>query len=255
MEWFPAFWQQPLWYAGLIWALTMGWAASSYASAFAYRLPRGELTFKREPYCGDCNASLQPKDLFPIFSYAMTLGRCRYCQAKIPATYFGFELFYTLYVCVLYVLYSFSDHMILLAVLGFLLQLNVMMRLDDRYSSASVISLIMGTGVAHQLMQGQTLVDAFFAIFMSFMFAMFVHSLVTRSAPQKNVYAISPVIWLTAASGAWLLNLPLAVSFFVIWALLTLLMKFLFLRQLSVADALTVANMPSLLGVVIANLL
>lgn len=73
--------------ATLIFLLVIGPAVGNYACSVIYRLPRGKTPFERHPFCGHCNADLKPIDLFPIVSWCLTRGKCRYCKGEIPGIY------------------------------------------------------------------------------------------------------------------------------------------------------------------------
>lgn len=77
---------------GLIWMIVLGPAVGNYMCSVVYRLPRGRTPFEQHPYCGQCNADLQPSDLFPILSWLSTRGKCRYCEGAIPGIYTIIEL-------------------------------------------------------------------------------------------------------------------------------------------------------------------
>ena len=77
---------------GMIWMVVLGGAVGNYACSVVYRLPRGQTPFERHPFCGHCNADLKPIDLFPILSWCMTRGKCRYCAGPIPGVYTVIEL-------------------------------------------------------------------------------------------------------------------------------------------------------------------
>jgi prepilin signal peptidase PulO-like enzyme (type II secretory pathway) len=77
---------------GMIFMLVIGPAVGNYACSVVYRLPRGKTPFERHPYCGHCNADLKPIDLFPIWSWVSTRGRCRYCKGEIPSVYTVIEV-------------------------------------------------------------------------------------------------------------------------------------------------------------------
>jgi hypothetical protein len=207
----------PLWLSGLIWALFMGWAASSYASNFSYRIPRGETPFGREPYCGDCDHKLYPKDLFPIFSWLFTGGKCHYCGSPIPASYCLLELGYTLYVGLCYLAHGFSDFFILYSFTGMVLQIIFMMAWDDEYSSPVMILLLGMSGLFHRLMQGGLLQDGLLAAFFGLFGALVLHRVLSAKPLGKDVYAFPHWIWLSSAAAIWIteftelyLFLPLA---------------------------------------------
>jgi prepilin signal peptidase PulO-like enzyme (type II secretory pathway) len=77
---------------GIIWMIVLGPAVGNYACSVVYRLPRGKTPFERHPYCGHCNADLKPIDLFPIWSWLSTRGKCRYCAGPIPSVYTAIEV-------------------------------------------------------------------------------------------------------------------------------------------------------------------
>ncbi len=241
----PSFNAQPFWYAGLIWALVMGWAASSYASNFSYRIPRGERPFGREPYCGDCNSKLLPKDLFPIFSWLFTGGKCRYCGSKVPASYFILELLYAPYVGLCYVAFDFSDMFIILAFTAMLLQISAMMAWDDFYQSRMVVAIIAMTGLIFQILQGHALQFGLISIFYGLFGAVILNALLTRKAPDKDVYLLPNWVWLIAASAAWL-TLPAAGWFVLIWLVCALSLKLLTKRSMD--NVLAIAQAPALLA-------
>lgn len=72
---------------GLIFMVVLGPAVGNYACSVVYRMPRGKTPFERHPFCGHCNADLKPIDLFPIWSWLSTRGKCRYCAGPVPGVY------------------------------------------------------------------------------------------------------------------------------------------------------------------------
>src|SRR5690349_8076964 len=78
--------------AGLIFMCVLGPAVGNYACSVVYRLPRSQTPFEKKPYCGHCGTMLKPIDLFPLISFILTRGKCRYCGDPIRASYFVIEL-------------------------------------------------------------------------------------------------------------------------------------------------------------------
>lgn len=62
----------------------LGLVMGSFAACMAGRLAAGESTLRGRSHCADCGHALSPRDLVPVFSWAVLRGRCRYCGAKIP---------------------------------------------------------------------------------------------------------------------------------------------------------------------------
>ncbi|MBM3579804.1 MAG: prepilin peptidase, partial [Alphaproteobacteria bacterium] len=81
---------------GIILAATFGAIFGSYATLFAYRLPRDESCFGRyfgqKSSCPSCGATIRTRDLIPLINWLVTLGRCSKCQHKIPRIHLFVEL-------------------------------------------------------------------------------------------------------------------------------------------------------------------
>lgn len=70
-----------------------GLCLGSLASAMAYRMPRDiSMTAKVRSACPSCAHALGFFDLFPVLSWVLLRGRCRYCRAKIGWQYPAIEL-------------------------------------------------------------------------------------------------------------------------------------------------------------------
>lgn len=72
---------------GLILIFIAGASIGSFLNVVADRLPKDESPLKGRSMCDFCKTLLKPKDLFPIFSFALLKGRCRYCDRKLSIAY------------------------------------------------------------------------------------------------------------------------------------------------------------------------
>lgn len=70
----------------------MGIFFGSFFTLAVYRIPRGENILYKHSYCPNCNHKLQFLDLFPVFSYLILRGKCRYCSEKVRIRYLLLEL-------------------------------------------------------------------------------------------------------------------------------------------------------------------
>lgn len=100
---------------GVIFMLVIGPAVGNYACSVVYRLPRGKTPFERHPFCGHCNADLKPIDLFPIFSWVSTRGKCRYCAGVIPGIYTVIEVLCAVAFVGYFLAFGISEHFLLCA--------------------------------------------------------------------------------------------------------------------------------------------
>jgi len=72
----------PFWYQ-LISFVILGAIWGSFVAALCSRWPIGEQISNGRSRCDACQTTLAPKDLVPIFSFALLRGKCRYCRQSI----------------------------------------------------------------------------------------------------------------------------------------------------------------------------
>ena len=65
----------------------IGICAGSFLNCAAMRISRGESFIKGRSRCISCGHELGILDLFPLFSWLLLGGKCRYCGKKISARY------------------------------------------------------------------------------------------------------------------------------------------------------------------------
>lgn len=68
-------------------ALAPGLAVGSFLNVVASRLPEHRSLVAPRSACGSCSTPIEARDNVPLVSYALLRGRCRTCQAPIPARY------------------------------------------------------------------------------------------------------------------------------------------------------------------------
>jgi leader peptidase (prepilin peptidase) / N-methyltransferase len=70
----------------------LGAAIGSFINVCVDRLPAGQSLNHPPSHCDACQRKLSALDLFPVFSYIVLKGRCRYCGARIPLRVLWVEL-------------------------------------------------------------------------------------------------------------------------------------------------------------------
>ena len=73
--------------------ILLGLAVGSFLNVCIDRLPRRNSLISPPSSCDFCGRRLGVLDLFPVISYLLLRGRCRYCGAPIPARVLEVELF------------------------------------------------------------------------------------------------------------------------------------------------------------------
>ena len=70
----------------------IGTLFGSFYTLAVYRIPKRQDIVHTHSYCPNCNHKLGLLDLFPIFSYILLGGKCRYCKQKIRPRYLVLEI-------------------------------------------------------------------------------------------------------------------------------------------------------------------
>jgi len=69
-----------------------GLLAGSFLNLVSDRMRRKENFVSGRSYCEKCKKALQAKDLIPLVSYLINLGKCAYCKKKLSPIYPASEL-------------------------------------------------------------------------------------------------------------------------------------------------------------------
>lgn len=90
----------------------IGAILGSFAKAVADRLKEQD-TLRGRSYCASCKYTLAWYDLFPVLSFIMLFGKCRYCHKKIPFANFLAETGMGILILVLFLTQPFDFNIIL----------------------------------------------------------------------------------------------------------------------------------------------
>jgi prepilin signal peptidase PulO-like enzyme (type II secretory pathway) len=190
-----------LWLAGLLWSVFLGMAVGNFATNPIYRLPRNDKIFGRKPYCGDCNAELKPRDLFPVFSWLSTGGKCRYCGASVPAQYVLVEALVTVWFTALYIRFGFSEPFVLLSLAGTALVMLFAMEMIDRFFSHATWISFLVLGMIYRTLQDGTIFDFLQGVLYCTIFAMAFWKWNNKRADIAS--GLPDYVKLFIASGVW----------------------------------------------------
>lgn len=72
--------------------LFLGLIIGSFLNVCIYRLPQNQSIISPPSHCPQCGERLRPWDLFPILSWLLLRGKCRYCASPIAGRYALVEL-------------------------------------------------------------------------------------------------------------------------------------------------------------------
>lgn len=140
---------------GLIWMMVLGAAVGNYACSVVYRLPLGKTPFERHPYCGHCDTELKPIDLFPIVSFCLTHGKCRYCAGPIPPIYTWIELGCLLLFMANFLLFGISESFLLYTIAGVFAIILASIQFQQGWLSATIYSYVfLALAIEHSRITG-----------------------------------------------------------------------------------------------------
>lgn len=94
---------------------------SAFATTDILRLLKGASSSVLQPdsFCPVCNHKLSLIEQFPIISYFIRKGRCKYCYSKIPAANLYFEIFLSLILVLIVFFNHFSFCGYILSILSY----------------------------------------------------------------------------------------------------------------------------------------
>lgn len=90
-----------------------GLILGSFATMLSYRLPRAISIVWPRSHCPVCKTRLQPRDLFPLASFAAQRGKCRFCGTFIGWRYPVIEASLALASVAAFVLFSLTFWLLL----------------------------------------------------------------------------------------------------------------------------------------------
>jgi leader peptidase (prepilin peptidase)/N-methyltransferase len=185
---------------GIILMLVIGPAVGNYACSVVYRLPLGKTPFERHPFCGHCNADLRPIDLFPILSWLMTRGKCRYCAGEIPALYTVIEAVCGVMFIAYFLHFGISEPFILYTFYGTMVVILAAIHWQQGWISSSIYSYaLMAVALARTLGEG-TIYGFIQTGFVMLVIALLMY----RAAGNKASPFTKPWIWWFTLMGALL---------------------------------------------------
>ena len=126
-----------------IFAITIG----SFLNVCIYRIPAEKSIVRPPSSCGGCGHQLAWKDLFPILSYLILKGKCRYCNTKVSLRYPLVEFMTGVLISILYLKFGLGYEFIKYSILVFFLIVIALIDYDttDVYSITTIPAIVLGT--------------------------------------------------------------------------------------------------------------
>ncbi len=152
---------------GVLLAAAFGAVFGSYATLFAYRLPRGESCFGRyfgqKSRCPQCNTIIRTRDLVPLINWLFTLGKCSKCRTKIPLTHLFIEFSTTALFVLFYLKFSFSQEFVLYALISTGVVILLACDFTHKHFPQPVLIFILMISLAARVLHDGNVIDVIFS--------------------------------------------------------------------------------------------
>jgi leader peptidase (prepilin peptidase)/N-methyltransferase len=138
----------------LLCVLFCGLVFGSFITCASYRLPLEQDIIKKPSYCPSCNAKLGFKDLWPLFSWLISCGICRYCKARIPARYPIIEIVTALVFWLIYARYGITLQALFIMLLAVALLILIVADLEHFIIPDQIHIFLLPLGLAYHFVIG-----------------------------------------------------------------------------------------------------
>ncbi len=135
-------------------SFVVGLLFGSFVTLASYRLPRDEPIGMERSNCPVCKHKLGFWDLFPVFSWVLLRGRCRYCNTYISARYPLIELIQGLLFVAVYARFGATPEGAIIALLTVCLLIVIVVDFAFSIIPDEVQVVMFVLGVVHQLVAG-----------------------------------------------------------------------------------------------------
>lgn len=127
-----------------------GLVFGSFITCASYRLPLEIDVIRKPSFCPSCLNNLGVKDLFPLFSWLFSGGKCRHCQSKIHFRYPLIEVLTSTIFVALYTNYGFSAQGLILVGMAVMLLIMIVADLEHYIIPDVVHILLLPLGIAYR---------------------------------------------------------------------------------------------------------
>jgi prepilin signal peptidase PulO-like enzyme (type II secretory pathway) len=172
----------------LIIVTAFGAVFGSYATLFAYRLPRGESCFGRyfgpKSRCGHCNSTIITRDLIPLLNWLFTFGSCRYCKVKIPRIHLFVELTTTLLFIVCYLRFGFGEKFMIYSMISVSLVILLASDFTHRIFPQAMLIFLLILVIINRILNEQTTLNIIFSLTLGVFASVAFYQLIGKKFPE-----------------------------------------------------------------------
>ncbi len=147
-----------------------GIVIGSFLNVCIYRIPKKESIVTVSSHCMTCNHKLAWYDLFPLFSFLLLGGKCRYCKAKLAWQYPVIECLNGVLYLIIIGAKGISVESVLYCFLVSALLVLSVIDLRTMEIPISVNAVILGIGIVHAVVDYHNVVHYIIGFFAASLF-------------------------------------------------------------------------------------
>lgn len=159
----------------LIFILFAGLCFGSFITCASYRLPLDIDVVKKPSYCPSCNTKLGFRDLFPVFSWLASGGKCRHCKTKISARYPIIEMVTAALFVLVYAKFGLTPMGGVMALLVVMLMILIVADLEHYIIPDSVHVVLLPLGGVYHYLRGDGFEDPLYGMLLGLGLGLFLH--------------------------------------------------------------------------------
>lgn len=134
--------------------IAFGLAFGSFVTCMSYRLPLEMDVVKKPSYCPSCNHVLGFRDLWPLFSWLFSGGKCRHCKVPVSIRYPLTEIATAFLFLLVYYQFGFSLPTVVLCLMVVALMVMIVVDLEHYIIPDSVHVVLIPLGLAYHYLVG-----------------------------------------------------------------------------------------------------
>ncbi len=148
--------------AELLFVILSGLTFGSFVTLAAWRLPREEDIVLKPSQCPQCKAKLGIKDLFPVFSWLASGGKCQHCRNPIGVRYPVIELITLGTFLMVYDKFGLTFSGVMVALFAVALLIMIVVDLEHYIIPDSIHVALLPLGLAFHWSQGTDWTDVLY---------------------------------------------------------------------------------------------
>ncbi len=164
--------------------IIFGAVFGSYATLFAYRLPRGESCFGRyfgkKSRCPNCGFTIITRDLIPLLNWIITCGKCRSCKTKIPRIHLFVELSTTILFVACYLNFGFTEIFIVNCLIAVAMVIIMACDITHKKFTREALTFLLFFVTINRILFDQTLINIVYSLAIGIIFSAIFYKLIYK---------------------------------------------------------------------------